>query len=494
MGECLAPADGRLIPNVKRLLLRGLVIAWLVLAMAIGAVLPVAGGGPVAPPFSDVAGHPFEEHIEWLRQAGITQGCGGGRFCPNDLVTRGEMAAFLARALELAPATVDAFGDDDGTTFEDSINRLAASGIASGCTASRFCPTANVIRGQMASFLSRGLGLPAATRDWFSDDDHSSYQTNINRLAESRVASGCDYGRFCPASAITRGQMAAFLHRGLTLDGPPPACTLLPATNVWNRRVDDLEVAANSATLIGTIGASEDLHPDFGEYLGYGIPYNVVGAATPRASVTFDYDDESDHVAYPIPPSPRIEGGGDRHILMWDVDACRLYELFAARRVSGQWRAGSGATWDLGSNALRPDGWTSADAAGLPILPGLVRWEEVAAGEIAHAIRFTAPVTRDAHVYPARHHAGAGTSASLPPMGMRVRLKAEFDVTEFSPRMQVILVAMQRYGMILADNGSPWFFSGTSDIRWDDEELNELKSLRGSDFEVVDTTGFVNGP
>jgi hypothetical protein len=288
--------------------------------------------------------------------------------------------------------------------------------------------------------------------------------------------------------------MAAFLHRGLTSTGPPPPCTLLPATNVWNRRVDALPVATNSGTLIGTIGATEDLHPDFGSYLGYGIPYNVVGASTPRSSVTFDYDDESDHVAYPIPPAPRIEGGGDRHILMWDVDDCRLYELFAAHRSGGRWYAGSGATWDLESNALRPDGWTSADAAGLPILPGLVRWEEVAAGEIAHAIRFTAPVTRDAHIYPARHHAGAGTSSSFPPMGLRVRLKADFDMTGFSPRMQVILVAMQRYGMILADNGSPWFFSGVSDIRWDDDQLNELKDLRGSDFEVVDTAGFVSGP
>ncbi len=288
--------------------------------------------------------------------------------------------------------------------------------------------------------------------------------------------------------------MAAFLHRALTRSGPLAACPLFPATNVWNRRVDGLPLAAGSATLISTIGATEDLHPDFGEYLGYGIPYNVVGTSTPRTSVSFDYDDESDVGPYPIPPSPRIEGGGDRHILMWDIDACRLYELYAAERIGSGWHAGSGATWDLRSNALRPDGWTSADAAGLPILPGLVRYEEVAAGAIEHAIRFTAPVTRDAHLYPARHDAGAGSSTSLPPMGMHVRLRGDFDMSGFSPRMQVILVAMQRYGMILADNGSPWFFSGVSDIRWDDDELNQLKSLRGSDFEVVDTTGFVNGP
>lgn len=178
---------------------------------------------------------------------------------------------------------------------------------------------------------------------------------------------------------------------------------------------------------------------------------------------------------------------------MWDTESCWLYELFAAEWTGSGWYAGSGAIWDLRSNALRPDGWTSADAAGLPILPGLVRYDEVAAGAIEHAIRFTAPDTRSAHIYPARHDAGDGPSAALPPMGLRVRLKASFDIGRFSPRMQVILLAMQRYGMILADNGSPWFFSGTSDVRWDDEELDELKSLRGSDFEVVDTTGFVNG-
>ncbi|HYI65762.1 MAG TPA: S-layer homology domain-containing protein [Candidatus Limnocylindrales bacterium] len=455
------------------------------------AVPPSLGA---VPPFSDTAGHPFEAHIEWLRQAEITTGCGGGRFCPDDLVTRDEMASFLVRAFELAPSATNAFTDDEGSTHEAAINSLAASGTTGGCAAGLYCPRQVVTRGQMASFLARALDLPGATRDYFADDDRSARQTDINRLAESGITSGCSQGRFCPEAGITRGQMAAFLHRALTAAGPPAACTLFPTTNVWNRRVDALPAASGSSTLISTIGADEDLHPDFGEYLGYGIPYNVVGSSTPRISVSFDYDDESDAGPYPIPPSPRTEGGGDRHILLWDIDACRLYELFATERIGSAWHAGSGAIWDLRSNALRPDGWTSADAAGLPILPGLVRYEEVAAGVIEHAIRFTAPVTRSAHLYPARHHAGAGSSTALPAMGTRVRLKADFDMTDYSPRMQVILVAMQRYGMILADNGSPWFFSGVSDVRWDDDELNELKALRGSDFEVVNTTGFVNGP
>lgn len=252
-------------------------------------------------------------------------------------------------------------------------------------------------------------------------------------------------------------------------------------------------MAANSATLVATIGAGAHLHPDFGSYADYGIPYNVVAAGTARVHVSFDYADESDIGPYPIPLHPRIEAGSDRHLLMWDTAACRLYELFAAAKTASGWHAGSGAIWDLRSNALRPDGWTSADAAGLPILPGLVRYDEVAAGVVRHAIRFTAPATRSAHIYPARHDAGDGLAPTLPPMGTRLRLKTGFDTGGFSPRMRVILTAMQRYGIILADNGSPWFFSGASDPRWNDDELNQLKALVGADFEVVNTSGFVNG-
>jgi hypothetical protein len=281
--------------------------------------------------------------------------------------------------------------------------------------------------------------------------------------------------------------------RPATAAPPTSNCPLFPSTNVWNKRVDELPVAANSDTLINTIGRDEPFHPDFGEYVGYGIPYNVVGDATPRRSVSFTYDDESDHVPYPIPSSPMIEGGSDRHLLMWDTADCRLYELFNARKTDDGWHAGSGATWDLTSNALRPNGWTSADAAGLPILPGLVRYEEVEAGAIRHAIRFTAPRTRDSHIYPARHHAGVSLARRLPPMGLRIRLRSGFDISGFSPRMQVILRAMKRYGLILADNGSPWFLSGTSDVRWDDDELNELKQLRGRQFVVVDTSALRNG-
>lgn len=272
---------------------------------------------------------------------------------------------------------------------------------------------------------------------------------------------------------------------------PPPApmgaCPVFPASNVWNRDVSGLPVAANSSTLIGSIGLDANLHPDFSA-TGYGIPINIVGPSTPRVSVSFGYADESDPGPYPIPANPAIEGGSDRHVLLWDTSACKLYELYAASRSGSSWSAGSGAIWDLRSNALRPDGWTSADAAGLPILPGLIRYDEVAAGAIRHAIRFTAPDTCSGHIYPARHDAGSGSCSVNPPMGLRVRLKASVDISGFGPQARVILIALQRYGMILADNGSPWFVTGAPDAHWNDDELHALHGLSGADFEVVDTS------
>jgi hypothetical protein len=245
---------------------------------------------------------------------------------------------------------------------------------------------------------------------------------------------------------------------------------------------------------LSAIGLSSGLHPDF-DAIGDGIPYNVTGANTPRSSVSFYYPDESDPGPYPIPTNPLIEAGSDRHLLMWDQTGCQLYEIYDASLSGSAWNAGSGAIWDLTSNALRPDGWTSADAAGLPILPGLVRYDEVSAGAILHALRFTAPYTAPAHIYPARHDAGCtDNSRCLPPMGLRVRLKASVNISGFDPKVQVLLVALKRYGMILADNGSPWYISGVPDTRWDDSAFHTLNQITGSMFEVVDTSALVNGP
>ncbi len=298
-----------------------------------------------------------------------------------------------------------------------------------------------------------------------------------------------------PATAAPTGHPAPSRHPESTpIVGPSiSGCPVFPSTNVWNKRVDSLPVAKGSSTLVGAIGATRGLHPDFGSYAGYGIPYNLVDSSTPRATVTFDYDDESDHVGYPIPSAPKVEAGSDSHLLSIDTSACELYELFDAHTASGHWTAGSGATWDLRSNALRPGGWTSADAAGLPIFPGLVRYDEVAAGQILHAIRFTAPSTCAGYVYPARHEAGSGSCSAKPPMGLRVRLKASVSLAGYGQQAKVILVALQRYGMILADNGSAWYLTGAADPRWNDDVLHALGQIHGSDLEVVDTSGLVNG-
>jgi hypothetical protein len=239
------------------------------------------------------------------------------------------------------------------------------------------------------------------------------------------------------------------------------------------------------------------LHPDFGSGLWdggpIGIPYDVVSSKTPRTRVSFDDAEESDRVPYPIPKSVRIEGGrassGDRHAILVDEEACKLYELYALYpKPGGGWKAGSGAVWSLRSDQLRPAGWTSADAARLPIFPGLARYDEVGRGVIDHALRFTAPRTRRAYVYPARHDASSSDDPSLPPMGLRVRLKASFDVSGFPPQARVILVALKRYGMILADNGSPWYISGAPNRHWNNDDLHTLSRVTGADLEVVDTS------
>jgi hypothetical protein len=275
-----------------------------------------------------------------------------------------------------------------------------------------------------------------------------------------------------------------------------PRCKIFPADNPWNTPVDTLPVARNSAAMIKAIGRGAALHPDFGsgKWDGgpIGIPFDVVSNATPTSRVRFEYADESDKVRYPIPKNVHIEGGprstGDRHALLVDKSTCRLYELYDLHHTGSGWRAGSGATWSLSSDKLRPAGWTSADAAGLPIFPGLARWDEVSAGVIDHGLRFTAPETRRAYVYPARHYASSSTSRSLPPMGLRVRLKASVNIAKFPPQARVVLKALQVYGMILADNGSPWYVSGAPNPHWSNDDLHSLSQLTGADFEVVDTS------
>jgi hypothetical protein len=273
-------------------------------------------------------------------------------------------------------------------------------------------------------------------------------------------------------------------------------CPVFPANNRWNQRIDKLPVSADSAQLISSIGLDAPVHADFGSGTWdggpIGIPFDVVSRKTPRSRVSFDYADESNRVRYPIPRHVHIEGGphatGDRHAILVDKSSCRLYELYDLRDTTHGWTAGSGAVWSLRSNHLRPAGWTSADAAGLPIFPGLARWDEASRGVIDHALRFTAAQTRRAYVYPARHYASSSSDPSLPPMGLRVRLKASVNVASFPRQARVVLRALQRYGMILADNGSPWYISGAPNRHWSNDQLHSLGHLTGADFEVVDTS------
>lgn len=268
---------------------------------------------------------------------------------------------------------------------------------------------------------------------------------------------------------------------------------IFPAADPWNTAIDQDTVDPNSTNLIASIGLTAGLHPDFGaNYNGgpFGIPYVLVKGTQTKVGVTFDYSGESDPGPYPIPSNAPIEGGasasGDRHVLVIDRDNWMLYELFDAHPQSnGTWHAGSGAVFNMTTGTTRPAGWTSADAAGLPILPGLVRYDEVSKGAINHALRFTVVHSRRAYVAPARHFASSLTDVNLPPMGMRVRLKSSFDISSYPASAKVILVALKKYGMFVADNGSNWFFSGAPDSRWNDTELNALKQVKGSNFEVV---------
>jgi hypothetical protein len=276
-------------------------------------------------------------------------------------------------------------------------------------------------------------------------------------------------------------------------------CQVFPSDNIWNTRIDTLPIHARSDARVNSVGRSTGLHPDFGAglYNGsiMGIPYTTAPGSQPPVTLTLDIDDQSDVGAYRLPPDTPLEGGSDSHALVVDRDRCVLTEVYAAHKVNDStWEAGSGAFFNLGSNALRPTTWTSADAAGLPILPGLARYDEVAAGEIAHALRFTANRTQHAFIWPARHQASSITDPNVPPMGARARLKASFNVSAYPQQLRVVLIALQRYGMFLADNGSNWYVSGAPDDRWNNDDLHRIGQITGNSFEFVDESSLMVDP
>ena len=339
--------------------------------------------------------------------------------------------------------------------------------LASGCT-----HAATQAAEAHDSLGAGSSSTPSATSSTTSATPSLSAATSSS-ATPSKVTTG--------AAAVTKATVLGAISRPF------------PASNAWNTSIAGKAVDPLSAAIIASMGAGTKLHMDFGANWNggpFGIPYVVVGADQAKVKVTFDYASESDPGPYPIPSNAPIEGGanstGDRHVLVVQPSTGKLYELYDAHpNADGSWHAGSGAIFNLATGADRPAGWTSADAAGLPILPGLVRYDEVASGVINHAIRFTVASTRKAYVYPARHYASSQTSTSLPPMGTRVRLKASFDISGYPQQARVILQAMKTYGMIVADNGSNWFVSGTPDPRWSDTQLNTLKNVPGSAFDVV---------
>jgi len=297
--------------------------------------------------------------------------------------------------------------------------------------------------------------------------------------------------------ALAAVQMMASSSEGARLPGAK-RCPVFPQSSHWNRPVDKLPLHSRSAQIVSSIGGDENAHADFGSGLydggPIGIPYRTVSRRTKRVPVSFEYADESDRGRYPIPPNAPIEGGrsssGDRHVILVDRSRCRLYELYSAYPQNGgrSWKAGSGAIWNLRSNRMRRRGFTSADAAGLPILPGLARPEEVRRGRIDHALRITVPRSRRAFVYPARHFASDDPDPNRPAMGQRLRLKRSFDTSRFPRQSRVVLRALKRYGAIVADNGAPWFVSGVPSRRWDNDDLHSLQRVPGGAWEVVDST------
>jgi hypothetical protein len=494
--------------------------------------------------FADVPfGSPYQTAIDALHQQGIVGGyldAGLWLFKPGDPVLRAQFAKMICGVLGLTvtegsvPPFTDVGPNDPATLYPDEyVAAVASRGITTGTGPGLFSPWNNITRAQLVTMIVRAantaapgtLTLPSAGFAGSLGDFDPSHAPAMRTAEWNGLLTGLiGFGpAWDPWTEASRGEAAEMLARLLALVAPPggstttttpPASTttttagspqplganvainlrLFPADNPWNTDISSYPVHPLSARYVAAIGASTHLHPDFGTVWNgapNGIPYVVVSGNQPKVPVDFYYPDESDPGPYPIPADAPIEGGpsgtGDRHILILDPDHRLLYELYDAHLAGDHWEAGSGAIFDLTSNALRPDTWTSADAAGLPMLPGLVRYDEVESGEITHALRFTVDATQRAFVHPATHYASDDTNPDLPPMGLRLRLRADYDISGFPTRVQVILRALKKYGMIVADNGSSWYVNGAPDPRWDDDELHTISQVPGSAFEAVYT-------
>jgi S-layer family protein len=526
-----------------------LVAAALILAAGFGlkqAAADEAGPTCAGTTFSDVCpGDWFFPYVSNLTTLNAISGYPDGTFRPNNQITRGQIMKVIVQALGIGgtPPAAATFADvPTSNGFFAWVEIGAAHGVTGGypcggpgepCDGQQrpyFRPNASVTRGQIAKMIVNGKGWTRYTPSspTFRDvSTNSTYFGYVERVANYGVIAGypcggpgesCPGVYFRPSGTTTRAQGSKIIDVARTLTTPPPTstavpsstpvpppvgCVFLPADNIWHRNIAGLPVHANSANYMNTIGMSAVLHPDFaaGMWNGgpIGIPYLWVPGTQPRVPMTFTYANESDPGPYPIPANAPIQGGpnstGDRHVIVVDQGTCTAYELFKAYpNADGSWRADAGAKWALNTNALRPNGWTSADAAGLPLLPGLVRYDEVEAGFINHAIRFTSGTINHSYVWPARHSDGGSSDPNAPPMGTRLRLKASTNISGYGTQARIVLQALKDYGMILADSGTSLDIGGIPDSRWNDNVLHTLEQLHGTDFEVVDESSLMVDP
>lgn len=454
-------------------------------------------------------------------------------FKPDAPITRAELSQMLIQCNSpegVTPTGNTYFNDVDSQQwYSKAVNKAKELGWVTGYSDNSFQPNKNVNRAEAVKMITLTKFIESQIEDSattsFKDIDKNAWYYKYIRFAVGKSFingyknnSGTLTGYFGPDKNITRSEAAkviALVNGWITPEqintapvepttgtngtNPPKVgnCQIFPSDNPWNQDISNAPLHPDSAKFISYIsglGGNQNLHPDFGGNGEYGIPYTVVGNGQSLVPVTItDYPEESDQGPYPIPPTAQIENGSDAHVIVVDKDGCKLYELYQASLESNGWNAASAAIFDLTSNALRPEGWTSADAAGLPIFAGLVRYDEVNAGTMNHALRVTFSDTQMGYIHPATHHASDNTDAFAPPMGLRLRLKADFDTSPYTGQSKVILETMKKYGLMVADNGSNWFVSGASDLGWNDDELNQLKDVPGSAFEVVNTGVITNG-
>ncbi len=496
--------------------MKRLLSLFLVCSLALSTVI-TAGARNSSSPFTDVSGHFSAPYVQLLQEkcllSGMKDSSGNplGIFKPDNTITRAELSQMLFQCQNQSILPATTFPDVRNTDwFASAVTLGTQQGWINGYPDNTFRPYNLVNRAEALKMISSSapekidMSLPVSPafsdvrpNDWFAP--------YVTFARDAGFIQGRLPGKFVPDGNLTRGEAAKlvamlyFFPRVLqdtnqntnsTLSSGTlfHNCPVFPSDNPWNTDISNAPVHPNSDGFISSINSKRKfLHPDFGSNPDYGIPFVTVTGTQAKVPITAYYPDETDPGPYPIPDNAPVEAGGDKHVLVVDTDNCVLYEMYDSVKTATGWEIGSGAIFNLLSNALRPDYWTSADAAGLPIFPGLVKYDEVKSGKITHALRFTVSKTQRGFIHPATHFASNSTDADLPPMGLRLRLKKDFDISAYTGDTRVILEALQTYGMIVADNGSDWFISGATDSRWDDDDLSQLKKIPGSAFEAVDT-------